>query len=48
MISGGKLVLKLPHDRVDTLIGSGAVRPFDAGKGGAMRSDSPPSPVPER
>jgi hypothetical protein len=33
MISGGKLVLKLPHSRVNTLIRTGAGTPFDAGKG---------------
>ena len=37
MISDGKLVLKLPRDRVDTLIGTGAGTPFDAGKGRPMK-----------
>jgi len=37
MISDGKLVLKLPRDRVDTLIGTGAGTPFDAGKGQPMK-----------
>ncbi|MGO4227229.1 hypothetical protein AB4Y72_00015 [Arthrobacter sp. YAF34] len=37
MISGGKLVVKLPHHRVATLIGSGAGTPFDAGKGHPMK-----------
>lgn len=37
MLSGGRLIVKLPHDRVDTLIGSGAGTPFDAGKGRAMK-----------
>lgn len=37
MVSGGRLVVKLPHDRVDTLIGTGAGAPFDAGKGRAMK-----------
>lgn len=37
MIAGGKLVVKLPHDRVDTLIGTGVGTSFDAGKGRAMK-----------
>ena len=37
MIAGGRLVVKLPHDRVAALIGSGAGAPFDAGKGRAMK-----------
>ncbi|SDP82642.1 Transcriptional regulator of competence genes, TfoX/Sxy family [Arthrobacter sp. ok909] len=37
MISGGKLVLKLPHARVAALIGTGAGTPFDAGKGRPMK-----------
>ncbi len=37
MISGGRLVVKLPRQRVETLIGTGAGAPFDAGKGRAMR-----------
>lgn len=37
MISGGKLVLKLPHARVDTLMRAGAGTPFDAGKGRPMK-----------
>jgi TfoX/Sxy family transcriptional regulator of competence genes len=37
MIAGGRLVVKLPHDRVTALIGSGAGAPFDAGKGRAMK-----------
>ncbi|MFK4299597.1 hypothetical protein ABH924_004782 [Arthrobacter sp. GAS37] len=37
MISGGRLVVKLPHQRVETLIGTGVGAPFDAGKGRAMR-----------
>ena len=37
MISGGKLVLKLPRDRVETLIRAGAGTPFDAGKGRLMK-----------
>ncbi|GAB2732704.1 hypothetical protein ACX801_03195 [Arthrobacter bambusae] len=37
MISGGRLVVKLPHQRVETLIGTGVGAPFDAGKGRAMK-----------
>ncbi|MEW1820858.1 hypothetical protein AB0323_08720 [Arthrobacter sp. NPDC080031] len=37
MISGGRLVVKLPRQRVETLIGTGVGAPFDAGKGRAMR-----------
>ncbi|MET3919461.1 TfoX/Sxy family protein [Arthrobacter sp. UYEF20] len=37
MIAGGRLVVKLPHDRVDTLIATGAGTPFDAGKGRAKK-----------
>ncbi|WAH98881.1 hypothetical protein [Arthrobacter sp. MMS18-M83] len=37
MISGGRLVVKLPHQRVETLIETGIGAPFDAGKGRAMR-----------
>ncbi|MCZ9884512.1 hypothetical protein [Arthrobacter sp. B2a2-09] len=35
--SGGRLVVKLPHQRVEMLIGTGVGAPFDAGKGRAMR-----------
>ncbi len=37
MVSGGRLVVKLPCDRVDTLIGSGIGMPFDGGKGRPMK-----------
>lgn len=37
MVSGGRLVVKLPRDRVSALIGTGAGAPFDAGKGRAMK-----------
>jgi hypothetical protein len=33
MISGGRLVVKLPRDRVQSLIEAGVGTPFDAGKG---------------
>ena len=37
MVSGGRLVLKLPRPRVDELLGSGLGVAFDAGKGRPMR-----------
>lgn len=37
MIAGGRLVVKLPRDRVDILIGTGTGAPFDAGKGRVMK-----------
>ena len=37
MVSAGRLVVKLPHDRVSTLISTGAGAPFDAGKGRPMK-----------
>jgi hypothetical protein len=37
MLSGGRLVVKLPRERVDALIGSSTGGPFDAGKGRPMK-----------
>ncbi|MFF2032021.1 hypothetical protein [Arthrobacter sp. NPDC058192] len=37
MVSGGKLVVKLPPARVLALVGAGAGEPFDAGKGHPMK-----------
>jgi TfoX/Sxy family transcriptional regulator of competence genes len=37
MVSGGRLVVKLPRDRVGALIGSGSGLPFDGGKERPMK-----------
>lgn len=37
MVTGGRLVVKLPRERVEALIGSGTGAPFDAGKGRPMK-----------
>ena len=37
MLSAGQLVVKLPSDRVRSLIASGEAAPFDAGKGRPMK-----------
>ena len=37
MLVRGELVVKLPKDRVDELVDSGAARRFDAGKGRPMK-----------
>jgi hypothetical protein len=47
MLVRGELVAKLPRERVDGLVGSGAGTPFDAGKGRPMKewvAVSPQSP----
>ncbi|SRR6266487_1208488 len=37
MVSHGRVVLKLPRDRVSSLVASGLGSPFDAGKGRPMQ-----------
>ena len=37
MVSAGRLVVKLPRERVDELVASGDGAPFDAGKGRPMK-----------
>jgi hypothetical protein len=37
MLSNGQLVVKLPVDRVDALIATGACGPYDAGKGRPLK-----------
>jgi hypothetical protein len=37
MLTRGRLVVKLPRSRVDTLIDNGSGGPFDAGKGRPMK-----------
>ena len=37
MLANGELVVKLPRQRVDELVASGAGRPFDSGRGRIMK-----------
>ena len=37
MVTGGRLVVKLPRDRVDAVVGAGDGAPFDNGRGRPMK-----------
>jgi hypothetical protein len=48
MLVGEELVVKLPRDRVDELVDSGAASRFDAGKGRPMKEWASVSPSASR